>query len=410
MTDELNPKVEKELQRQLKILKFGVSEITPEDEFIKMLRESITTNTPLRVKCGIDPTSTDVHLGHTVPFRKMRQFQELGHLGVVIIGDYTASIGDPTGKNESRPPLSEEQIKINARTYMDQVYTVLDQDRTEVNFQTEWFEDKSLKDVIRWAAQTTVAKLISHETFRERLDKGNPLALHEMLYPVLQGIDSVYVKADVELGGTDQKFNVLMGRDYQRQQGIRPQVAMLLPIVTGTCGTQKMSKSLGNYIGILDEEFDKFGKVMSIPDKIMLEYWQYLTDINEEEFTKIKNDYEAGNSHPNEVKKLLAQSIVDFFHGEGVGLAMREKFESVFKRKQVPDDVAEYEFKRGTDIITLLMDSGVLGSKGEGRRMIQQNAVSVVDGEKITDDGLLFEEGDVGKVIKVGKRKFVKLV
>lgn len=409
MADELDPVLEKEVQRQLKLLRFGVFEITPEDEFIRMLRESIKSDTPLRVKCGIDPTSTDVHLGHTVPFRKMRQFQDLGHLGVVIIGDYTASIGDPTGKNESRPPLTEDQIKINARTYMDQVYTVLDPDRTEVNFQTEWFEDKSLKDVIMWAAQTTVAKLISHETFKDRLEKGHPLALHEMLYPVLQGIDSVYVEADVELGGTDQKFNVLMGRDYQRQQGQRPQVAMLLPIITGTCGTQKMSKSLGNYIGILDEKFDKFGKIMSIPDKIMLEYWQYLTNISEEEFITVKSDYESGKSHPNEVKKLLAQSVVNFFHGEGEGLLMREKFESVFKKKQVPDDVKEYEFKRGTDIISLLNDSGLMASKGEGRRMVKQSAVSVIDGEKITDQDLIIDESFIGKVIKVGKRKFIKL-
>ena len=217
----MDPALEKEVQRQLDYLKKGVSEITPEDEFVAMLRESIKTGVPLRVKCGIDPTSPDVHLGHTVPFRKMRHFQNLGHVGMVIIGDFTASIGDPSGKNESRPPLSEDQIKLNSQQYMDQMYKILDKERTEVSFQSEWFEDVGLKDVIKWASQTTVAKLLSHETFRIRLEKNMPLSLHELFYPVLQGIDSVYVKADVELGGTDQKFNVLMGRDFQKLGGFQ---------------------------------------------------------------------------------------------------------------------------------------------------------------------------------------------
>ncbi len=410
MNDVRNPQVEKEVQRQLSILKFGVTEITPEKEFESMLRHSIETNTPLRVKCGIDPTSADVHLGHTVPYRKMRQFQDLGHVGVVIIGDYTAAIGDPTGKNESRPPLSTDQIKVNARTYMDQIYTVLDPSRTEVCYQTEWFDDKSLKDVVMWAAQTTVAKLLSHETFRERLDHGSPLSLHELFYPMLQGIDSVFVKADVELGGTDQKFNVLMGRDYQKSYEQRPQVAMLLPIVTGTCGTQKMSKSLGNTIGINDEPFDKFGKVMSIPDKLMLEYWQYLTDINESDFNKIKNSLQNGEYHPNECKKNLAAHIVDFFHGSEQGKLMREQFENVFKKKNVPDEIPTYEITGDEELLSILVSSGLLGSKGEGRRLVKQNAVSIVDGDKITDPEIKFGVAYKEKIIKVGKRKFLKLI
>ncbi|MFZ8932569.1 MAG: tyrosine--tRNA ligase [Bacteriovoracaceae bacterium] len=410
MNKERNPLVEKEVQRQLSILKFGVTEITPEDDFENMLRHSIETKTPLRVKCGIDPTSADVHLGHTVPYRKMRQFQDLGHVGVVIIGDYTAAIGDPTGKNESRPPLSNDQIKINARTYMDQIFTVLDPSKTEICYQTEWFEDKSLKDVVMWAAQTTVAKLLSHETFRERLDQGNPLSLHELFYPMLQGIDSVFVKADVELGGTDQKFNVLMGRDYQRNYEQRPQVAMLLPIVTGTCGSQKMSKSLGNTIGIKDEPFDKFGKVMSIPDKLMLEYWQYLTNINELDFDKIKNSLNQGEYHPNECKKDLASSIVDFFHGHGQGQLMREQFENVFKKKNVPDEIPTYELNEQEELLNILVKSGLLASKGEGRRMVKQNAVSFVDGDKITDPEIKLDVANKEKIIKVGKRKFLKLI
>lgn len=406
----IDPAVEKEVQKQLSYLKFGVTEITPEDEFVKMLRHSLANNKPLRVKCGIDPTGADVHLGHLVPYRKMRQFQDLGHVGVVIIGDYTASIGDPSGKNESRPALDADTIKLNARKYMDQVYTVVDPDRTEVCHQTEWFEDVTLRDVLSWAGQTTAAKLLSHDTFKDRLEKGFPLGLHELFYPVLQGIDSVYVKADVELGGSDQRFNVLMGRDYQKNQGQRPQVAMLLPIITGTCGTQKMSKSLNNYIGILDEPFDKFGKVMSIPDNLMIEWYQYLTDIGEDEFQKLKTGIEDGSHHPNEAKKELASRIVSFFHGEGVGQEMRQQFENVFKKKELPDDIPEFEFNEGDMLVKVLESAGVLGSKGEGRRLIKQKAIGVVDGEKFSDTETKLDTSFKGKVIKVGKRKFLKLL
>jgi len=406
----MDPALEKEVQRQLEYLKKGVFEITPEDEFVAMLRESIKTGVPLRVKCGIDPTSPDVHLGHTVPFRKMRHFQNLGHIGMVIIGDYTASIGDPSGKNESRPPLSEDQIKLNSEQYMDQMYMILDKERTEVNFQSEWFEEISLKDVIKWASQTTVAKLLSHETFRMRLDKNLPLSLHELFYPVLQGIDSVYVKADVELGGTDQKFNVLMGRDYQKAQGQRPQVAMLLPIITGTCGTQKMGKSLGNYIGILDEPFDKFGKVMSIPDDLMLEYYELLSETTLEKIAEIREGIKNNSLHPNELKKNLAILVVNDFHEPGTGEAMREQFENVFKKKKLPDDLAEFEFDRGEQLVNVLFSSGLLTSKGEVRRMVKQNAVSIVDGDKITDAEMILDDSFAGKVIKVGKRKFIKLI
>ncbi len=407
---ELSPEQEQEFNRQWNILSFGTSEITPEDEFKKMLRHSIKENKPLRVKCGIDPTNVDVHLGHTVPYRKMRQFQDLGHIGVVIIGDYTASIGDPTGKNESRPPLSDEEVKRNASLYMDQIYRVLDKDKTEVCYQSKWFSDVSLKDVLGWAGQTTVAKLLGHETFSNRLDQGNSLALHELFYPVLQGIDSVYVKADVELGGTDQRFNVLMGRDYQKNKEQRPQVAMLLPIITGTCGSQKMSKSLNNYIAINDEPFDQFGKVMSIPDNIMLEYYQYLTEMESDEYSHLKRTIESGEFHPNEAKKQLASRVVSFFHGEEVGAKMREQFENVFKKKKLPDDVPEFKLAQEMNLVDVLVSSSLLSSKGEARRMIKQNAVSIVDGDKLTDGEMIISTEMVGQVVKVGKRKFLKLV
>tara|TARA_R110000868_G_scaffold127493_7_gene335233 strand:+ start:9569 stop:10807 length:1239 start_codon:yes stop_codon:yes gene_type:complete len=407
---KLDPAVEKEVARQFEILRFGVSEITPEEDLLSMLRHSIANNKPLRVKCGIDPTATDVHLGHSVPYRKMRQFQDLGHVGVVIIGDYTASIGDPTGRNDSRPPLTSEQIKENASRYMEQVYTVVDKEKTEIRFQSEWFKDVTLSDVISWAGQTTVAKLVSHDTFAKRLEEGHSLGLHELFYPVLQGIDSVYVKADVELGGTDQKFNVLMGRDYQKHAKLRPQVAMLLPIITGTCGTQKMSKSLGNTIGILDEPFDKFGKTMSIPDAIMLEWWKYVGNLDAARFAEIEKGLKDGSLHPNECKKQLGVAVVSFFHGDEVGKAMREQFENVFKNKQIPDDVPEFVFERGLGLLDTLVAAKMVPSKAEGRRMIGQNAVSIVDGDKLTAIDHVIDESLVGCVLKVGKRKFVKLV
>jgi tyrosyl-tRNA synthetase len=408
MTENNDDLLEKEVQGQLKYLRRGVTEIVPEGEFIAMLRQSLKTKIPLRVKCGIDPTSPDVHLGHTVPCRKMRHFQNLGHLGVVIIGDYTASIGDPTGRNESRPPLPLEQIAQNAKRYMEQMYTILLQEKTEVHFQSQWFNQVTLRDVIKWASQTTVAKLLSHETFRLRLEAGSSLSLNEFFYPVLQGVDSVYVKADVELGGTDQKFNVLMGRDYQKWENQRPQAAILLPIITGICGTQKMSKSLGNYIGILDEPFQKFGKVMSIPDHLMAEYFELLTEIPMEKLDDISRGLKEQTLHPNQVKKDLASAIVEFFH-PGQGEKMRIQFEDVFKNKNVPDKVDEFKFNPGISLCSLLFETGALSSKGEARRMVRQNAVSI-EGEKLLDPEAVLDESYRGKILKIGKRKFIKLV
>jgi tyrosyl-tRNA synthetase len=399
-----------ETLKQHKKLKFGTVDITPEDEFLKMLDSSIKNNKPLTVKCGIDPTGYDVHLGHLVPYKKMRQFQDLGHKGVVIIGDYTASVGDPTGKNDSRPPLSHEQIGKNAEKYMDQLFTVLDKSKTEVRFQSEWFSKVNLKDILSWAAQTTVAKLIGHDTFKNRLEQGHSLGLHEMFYPVLQGIDSVYIKADVELGGSDQRFNVLMGRDYQKWQGQRPQVAMLLPIITGTCGSQKMSKSLNNYIGILDEPFDKFGKIMSIPDALMLEYYQYILGVEPEEFEEIKKGLSTNTLHPNEVKKQLASRVVGFFHGKDIGLEMRQKFEDVFKKGAAPEDTPVIKLSKPTALIDLLVEANMVESKGEGKRLFKQNAVSFLEGDKISEAEVLVDKKFHDKIIKVGKRKFLKII
>jgi tyrosyl-tRNA synthetase len=402
--------VQKELEHQLNILQFGTVEITPFEEFKAMLKKSIETQVPLRVKCGIDPTNSDVHIGHMVPYSKMRAFQDLGHHGVVVIGDYTAQIGDPTGKNESRPALTLEKVRENASRYMEQVFTVLDKNKTEVRYQSEWFADKNLTDILRWAAQTTVAKLVHHDTFKKRLDEGNVLGLHELFYPVLQGMDSVYIKADVELGGSDQKFNVLMGRDYQKNANQRQQVAMLLPLLMGTCGVNKMSKSLGNYIAIFDEPFNKFGKVMSIPDSLMLNYAQYAIAMLPQEFAEFSNALSSSSIHPNEAKKQLATKLVSKYHGDTVGLEMRAQFEAVFAKGQLPDEIEEFSFTRGAGILNVLVDAKVLSSNSEARRMIQQNAITIVDGDKISDPNLKLDDSFKGLVLKIGKRKFLKLI
>ena len=405
--------VKKELARQLKHLQFGSIEITPKDEFVRMLEESIEKDIPLRVKCGVDPTSDQLHLGHTIPYYKMRQFQDLGHTGVVIIGDYTASIGDPSGKEESRPHLSHAQVKENAKTYINQLHTILREDKTEIHRQSEWFENTDLRDFLKWTSQTTLAKLLSHETFKIRFEKGFSLSLLELIYPTLQGMDSVYVKADVELGGTDQRFNVLMGRDYQREHGQRPQTIMLLPLITGTCGKFKMSKSLGNTINLTDRPSEKFGKVMSIPDHCLLEYYRHTASPSPDEFKTMENELKTEKLSYNEAKKRLASHIVSLFHGQETGIQMRKEFEAVFKKKEIPDDIPEFKFKRGSDLVSTLTTAGLLSSKSEARRMIQQNAVSLIDGKKTTrlTDGNMKMEDDMDHcVLKVGKRKFIRLL
>lgn len=401
---------ENEFKRQWAILAEGVSEITPEPEFEKMLKHSLASQTPLRVKCGIDPTNRDVHIGHMVPYKKMRQFQDLGHIGIVVIGDYTARIGDPTGKNESRPPLSEEKVKEYAAQYMEQVFTILDREKTEIRYQSEWFGEASLETVLSWASETTVAKLVAHDTFKKRLETKESLGLHELFYPVLQGIDSVFINADVELGGTDQKFNVLMGRDYQKHREKRPQIAMLLPLLMGTCGGQKMSKSLGNYIAIYDEPFDKFGKAMSIPDDMMENYALYASGFREKEREEFIKELQAGTLHPNEAKKQLAMSIVEVYHGPQMAKEMREQFERVFAKKKVPDEIPEFTFTRGEKLVTTLVSAKILASNGEARRMIKQGAVSIIDGEKITETEITLSDEFSGQIVKIGKRKFVKLL
>lgn len=397
-----------DIQKQMEIIKQGVEEIIPEEQLVEKLKKSQETNIPLRIKYGIDPTAADVHIGHMVPVKTMRRFQDLGHIGVIVIGDYTARIGDPTGKNESRPHLSAEDVKRNAEKYMEQLYHVLDKDKTEVRFQSEWFGPMQLSEFISILGKFTMAQIMAHDTFRRRYEEALPFGLHELMYPILQAYDSVAIKADVELGATEQKFNILAGRDMQRYFNIPEQVAVLMPILIGTDGVEKMSKSLGNYIAIFDSPEDKYGKIMSIPDKLIENYFLYAAFATPEEINNIKGELEKG-INPKLIKQKLARRVVELYHDKEAAQKAENHFNTVFAHKEIPDEIPEYKVKpEKIWLVQLLNDAGLVQSNGEGRRMIKQGAVSI-NGKRILDINYELVPGN-GMVIKVGKRRFCKLI
>jgi tyrosyl-tRNA synthetase len=393
-------------EKEMKLVKKGVEEIITEADLIKKFQKAEDKNQPLRIKYGIDPTGYDVHIGHLVPIRKMREFQDMGHTGVIIIGDFTAQIGDPTGKDESRPPLTAEMVKENAERYMDQLYTVLDKDKTEVRWQTEWFGGMTMADVLSLMGKYTLAQFMAHDTFRKRYENGLPLGMHEIMYPILQGYDSVAIEADVELGATEQKFNILAGRDMQRYFGQEQQIAVLSPILMGTDGKEKMSKSLNNYIAVFDSSKDKYGKTMSIPDDLILNYFNYATKVSPVEIDKIAEQLETDAINPKLIKQRLAREIVNLYHGEEASIEAEAEFNLIFKKKDIPDDIPEFKLAGPMKIIDILVQSKTCASGGEARRMVKQNAVSI-EGEKVKD---IFTEIDNEVTIKVGKRRFLKVI
>ncbi len=393
-------------EKEMKLIKKGVEEIISEKELIAKLKKSKESGKPLRIKYGIDPTGYDVHIGHLVPIRKMRELQDMGHIGVIIIGDFTAQIGDPTGKDESRPPLTKEEILNNAEKYMEQLYTVLDKDKTEVRMQTEWFGDMTMSDVLKLMGKFTLAQFMAHDTFRKRYENGLTLGLHEIMYPILQSYDSVAIEADVELGATEQKFNILAGRDMQRYFGQPQQIAILSPILMGTDGKEKMSKSLNNYIAVFDSPKEKYGKTMSIPDELIINYFNYATKVTPDEIEKIEKQLANDEINPKIIKQRLAREIVALYHGDNTAKLAEEEFNLIFKKKDIPDDIPEFKIAGTMKIIDILAQSKTCASGGEARRMIKQNAVTI-DGKKITD--IFFDIADEC-VIKVGKRRFVKIV
>jgi tyrosyl-tRNA synthetase len=394
-------------ESELKLIRRAVDEIVPLEDMVAKLEKSEKTGTPLRIKFGIDPTGYDVHLGHMVPIRKMRDFQDLGHTGVIIIGDFTARIGDPTGRDESRPPLTHEEIMRNSEKYMDQLYTVLKPEQTEVRYQTEWFGSMGMRDVLKLMAKFTLAQFMAHDTFRSRYEKGQTLGMHEIMYPLLQGYDSVAINSDVELGATEQKFNILCGRDLQRHFGQEEQVAVLSPILTGTDGVNKMGKSLNNYIAIFDPPAEKFGKVMSIPDSLILNFYTYAAHADEKLLDEVKSELAKG-TNPMLLKKRLAYMIVSFYHGEEAAREAQEAFEKLFSQREIPGEMDEYIVPETTMRLNkLLRDCGLCGSGGEAKRLIQGGGVCL-DGDKITSCDSEIEIKD-GMVLRAGKRKFIRL-
>lgn len=401
----------KSVEEQIALIERGPVDLISREDLIAKLTRSRETGKPLTIKAGFDPTAPDLHLGHTVLLQKLRHFQLLGHQVNFLIGDFTGLIGDPTGKTDTRPPLTREDIERNAETYKEQVFKILDSTKTKVVFNSSWLGELSSYEMIRLASQLTVARMLERDDFKKRFAENRPISIHEFLYPLIQGYDSVVMEADVELGGTDQLFNLLMGRDLQRSRGQEPQVVLTMPLLEGLDGVNKMSKSLGNYIGISETADDIFGKVMSVSDELMFRYYELLSDLSMDEIQVLKQDMENGIIHPRAVKVRLARELVARFHDQYAADAAEHNFEQVFKKHELPEDIPEKEIAAGDDEVwlpKLLLDADLVKSTSDGRRMIKQNAVSV-DGTKVTDMNTnIATKGQV--LLKVGKRRFCKIV
>ncbi len=398
------------IEEQVTLLERGIVDCISHDELVKKLKKSQETGVPLRVKAGFDPTAPDLHLGHTVLLQKLKHFQDLGHEIYFLIGDFTGMIGDPTGKSETRRALTREDVAANAESYKEQVFKILDPEKTRVVFNSEWLSKLDSFDMIRLASELTVARMLEREDFKVRFREGNPISIHEFMYPLIQGYDSVALNADVELGGTDQLFNLLMGRDLQRSRGQAPQVVLTLPLLEGLDGVNKMSKSLGNYIGVAEPANDIYGKVLSASDELMFRYFDLLSDLSRDEIAILKGDMESGKLHPKDIKKQLARELTARFHSQEAAEQAEENFEKVFRKGGLPDDIAEKKIQAEEDIWLpqLLVDLDMVKSTSDGRRMIKQNAVSL-DGEKVTDLKMsVSPQGEL--LVKVGKRRFCKVI
>ena len=397
---------EKELNR---LLKRGVSEVIVESELIELLQ----SGRPLRLKMGFDPSAPDIHLGHAVGLRKLRQLQELGHKVVLIVGDWTAQIGDPSGESQTRPMLTAKEVLQNAETYMAQFFKLVDRDRTETRFQSEWFGTFSLTDVIRLTSRFTVAQFLAREDFAKRYTASQPIAISELLYPLLQAYDSIAVESDVEFGGMDQKFNLLVGRDLQEMMGQRPQQCLLVPLLPGTDGVRKMSKSLGNYIGVDKPPNDMYGKTMSLPDSMIILYFENLTDLSEEELSEMRRAVDKDSVNSMELKKRLARELVSQFHDVEAARDAQNYFERTVQRRETPEDIAIYELPspmelKGKRLSHILVAAKLAESVSEARRLIEQGAVEV-NGQGIATN-ISAESLDAGSTLKVGRRRFVRIV
>lgn len=399
-------------EEQMKVIASGAAAIVPEEAMLKKLKKGNALN----IKLGVDPTAPDIHLGHAVPLRKLAQFQELGHNVILIIGDGTALIGDPSGRNSTRPQLTQDQIKQNAKTYIDQAFKVLDKEKTEIRYNSEWLLKIDMKKLLELTANFTVARILERDDFHNRYTNNQPIALHEFLYPVMQAYDSVMIKADVELGGTDQLFNLLAGRELMEKMGMEPQVCLTLPLLEGTDGVQKMSKSYGNYVGVNEPAADIFGKIMSIPDELMPKYFRLASSFAVGEIEKIEAGLSDGSLHPNEIKRKLAKNIAEIYHDENAAIEAEERFDKIHKEKEVPDDIPEFKTNLELNdegkvyLAKLLVDANMASSAGEARRLIDGGGVKInqeaLPARSYNVDPKILENA----IIQVGKRKFVKIV
>ncbi|MHB1685821.1 MAG: tyrosine--tRNA ligase [Ignavibacteriaceae bacterium] len=398
------------LNEQMDLIKRGAYEIIPEDELVKKIERSLKEGKQLKIKLGCDPSRPDLHLGHSVVLRKLAQFQKLGHQAILIIGDFTGMIGDPSGRNITRPSLSLEETKKNGESYLDQASKILDRETTKIVYNSEWLGKMSFEDVIKLSSKYTVARMIERDDFTKRFKAGEPISLHEFLYPLAQAMDSVAIASDVELGGTDQKFNLLVGRDIQREFGMEPQVILTMPLIAGTDGVEKMSKSYNNYIGISDSPQEIFGKTLSIPDSLIYNYYELATDISSEKLNQIKIQLEDSKINPRDLKRNLARTLVKMYHDESAAVEAENEFDKIFIKKEIPDEIPEIKVNGGEKeigILDLLIKVNFAPSKGEARRLVVQGGVSI-DGNRVDDISANIKL-DKELILKVGKRKFIKI-
>ena len=398
----------KSLEEQLEIIKKGTLDIINEEELIKKLEKSIKENKPLKIKLGLDPSAPDIHLGHTVILRKLKQLQDLGHEIIIIIGDFTGKIGDPTGKSRMRKFLSDEEVLQNAKTYEEQVFKILDKEKTTIKFNSEWLSKLTFGDVLKLTASTTVARMLEREDFKLRFENQRPIYLNEFFYPLMQAFDSTAIEADIEFGGTDQRFNLLSGRNLQKEIGEEPQVVIMMPLIEGLDGKNKMSKTLGNYIGIYESAKSKYQKVMEIPDELIVKYYTLLTDVDDEKIKEVEDNLKDKSVNPRDIKMDLAREIVSLYHTEEEVEQAEERFKMIFQMGQKPKDMDTVNVSKDNfDLISIVVDKGLVSSKSEFRRLLLQGGIKIND-KKITMEKDLPKEGEI--VVQVGKKKFMKII
>jgi tyrosyl-tRNA synthetase len=393
-------------EKQLEVIKRGVVEVILEKDLLLKLEKSYREKRPLRIKAGFDPTAPDIHLGHTVLLEKMRQFQELGHEVIFLIGDFTGMIGDPSGKSETRKPLTKEEVLENAKTYKEQISRILDPEKTVIDFNSRWMSSMTVEEMIKLTSHYTVARMLEREDFKQRFAGQGPISIHEFIYPLVQGYDSVMLKADVELGGTDQRFNLLVGRELQKEYGQEPQCLVIMPLLEGTDGVKKMSKSLGNYIGINEPPKEMFGKLMSISDDLMIRYYELLSHISVEEFTALKKGLAEGGVHPKKAKEDLASEMVERYWGKDAAIKAREEFGHIFRDREIPEDIPEISVASAGWLPQIMKDAGFAKSTSEAIRLMKQGGVKIGE-SPLTDPEARLDQGE--HILKIGKRKFLKL-